>query len=196
MAAKAAGASYKIVLVGDGCTGKTSYVARICREGFYTDYSATMGYETTQVLVNTSVGDKSLVLWDTAGQEKTGPLRDHYYVGAQGAILFLDVTSKVTYKNIPEWHRDVTRVCGDNIPVVLFANKIDIKERKVKEKIINYHTKHPNTMILVQGSVKERIHLNKPVEFLLQRITNNEQLKIESALESSLYAAFEAIDIE
>lgn len=186
----------KVVLVGDGSTGKTSYVARICREGFYKHYVATMGYEKTDVVVDTTAhGEFSLTLWDTAGQEKAGPLRDQYYEGAQGAILFFDVTSRVTYKSIPEWHRDLTRVCGDSLPVVLFANKVDVKERKVKTKSISYHQKHTDNMVLVEGSVKDRICLKEPIEFLLQRITGDADLRIGGSLESSLFAAFENINI-
>ena len=44
-------------------------------------------------------------VWDTAGQEKFGGLRDGYYIGGQCAIIFFDVTSRVTYKNVPNWHR-------------------------------------------------------------------------------------------
>ena len=44
-----------------------------------------------------------------------------------------DVTSRVTYKNVPNWHRDLVRVC-ENIPIVLTGNKVDIKDRKVKAK--------------------------------------------------------------
>ncbi len=51
-----------------------------------------------------------------------------------------DVTSKITYKNVPNWHRDLTRVC-DHIPIVLCGNKVDIKDRKVKPRSINYHRK-------------------------------------------------------
>lgn len=36
-----------------------------------------------------------------------------------------DVTSRITYKNVPNWHRDLTRVC-ENIPIVLCGNKVRI----------------------------------------------------------------------
>lgn len=39
-----------------------------------------------------------------------------------------DVTSKITYKNVPNWHRDLERVC-ENIPIVLCGNKVDVKVR-------------------------------------------------------------------
>jgi GTP-binding nuclear protein Ran len=51
-----------------------------------------------------------------------------------------DVTSRVTYKNVPNWHRDLVRVC-ENIPIVLCGNKVDIKYRKVKAKSIVFHRK-------------------------------------------------------
>ena len=34
-----------------------------------------------------------------------------------------DVTSRITYKNVPKWHKDLTRIC-ENIPIVLVGNKV------------------------------------------------------------------------
>ena len=79
-------------------------------------------------------------VWDTAGQEKFGGLRDGYYIQGQCAIIMFDVTARVTYKNVPNWHRDLVRVC-ENIPIVLCGNKVDIKDRKVKAKAIVFHRK-------------------------------------------------------
>ena len=42
-----------------------------------------------------------------------------------------DVTSRITYKNVPNWHRDLVRVC-ETIPIVLVGNKVDVKERKAR----------------------------------------------------------------
>ena len=58
-----------------------------------------------------------------------------------------DVTSRVTYKNVPNWHRDLVRVC-ENIPIVLTGNKVDIKDRKVKAKSIVFHRKK-NLQVLI-----------------------------------------------
>eukprot|EP00966_Prymnesium_polylepis_P230184 5326287-Prymnesium_polylepis.1 len=44
-----------------------------------------------------------------------------------------DVTSRITYKNVPNWHRDLVRVC-ETIPIVLVGNKVDVKERKVPRR--------------------------------------------------------------
>ena len=49
-----------------------------------------------------------------------------YSIQGQCAIIMFDVTSRITYKNVPNWHRDLVRVC-ENIPIVLCGNKVDIK---------------------------------------------------------------------
>jgi GTP-binding nuclear protein Ran len=77
---------------------------------------------------HTNFGEIIFNVWDTAGQEKFGGLRDGYYIQGQCGIIMFDVTSKITYKNVPNWHRDLERVC-ENIPIVLCGNKVDVKVR-------------------------------------------------------------------
>jgi GTPase SAR1 family protein len=51
------------------------------------------------------LGQIQFDVWDTAGQEKFGGLRDGYYINGQCGIIMFDVTSRITYKNVPNWHR-------------------------------------------------------------------------------------------
>ena len=76
-----------------------------------------------------------------------------------------DVTSRVTYKNVPNWHRDLVRVC-ENIPIVLCGNKVDIKDRKVKAKAIVFHRKK-NLQVCV-GVLNQRT--NGPVNAHLRSV--------------------------
>ena len=69
-----------------------------------------------------------------------GVIYEFVFSTGQCAIIMFDVTSRVTYKNVPNWHRDLVRVC-ENIPIVLCGNKVDIKDRKVKAKSIVFHRK-------------------------------------------------------
>lgn len=61
---------------------------------------------------STNRGKIRFYCWDTAGQEKFGGLRDGYYIHGQCAIIMFDVTSRLTYKNVPTWHRDLCRWDG------------------------------------------------------------------------------------
>jgi len=91
-------------------------------------HSATLGVEVHPLTFSTNFGTICFNVWDTAGQEKFGGLRDGYYIQGQCGIIMFDVTSRITYKNVPNWHRDLERVC-ENIPIVLCGNKVDVKVR-------------------------------------------------------------------
>lgn len=117
---------FKLILVGDGGVGKTTFVRRHLTGEFEKRYVATLGVEVHPLLFHTNRGQIKFNVWDTAGQEKFGGLRDGYYIQGQCAIIMFDVTSCITYKNVPNWHRDLTRVC-ENIPIVLCGNKVEIK---------------------------------------------------------------------
>ena len=51
-----------------------------------------------------------------------------------------DVSSRITYKSVTKWYKDLTRIC-ESIPIVLVGNKVDQKDRKVKARQINFHRK-------------------------------------------------------
>ena len=91
---------------------------------------ATLGVEVHPLTFTTNFGTICFNVWDTAGQEKFGGLRDGYYIQGQCGIIMFDVTSRITYKNVPNWHRDLERVC-ENIPIVLCGNKVDVKVRRI-----------------------------------------------------------------
>ena len=144
--------TFKLVLVGDGGTGKTTFVKRHLTGEFEKKYVATLGVEVHPLVFHTNRGQIRFNVWDTAGQEKFGGLRDGYYIQGQCAIIMFDVTSRVTYKNVPNWHRDLVRVC-ENIPIVLTGNKVDIKDRKVKAKAIVFHRKKNLQVTMIKVSV-------------------------------------------
>ena len=95
------------MLVGDGGTGKTTFVKRHLTGEFEKKYIgtnklliqnlemifivefafviATLGVEVHPLVFHTNRGPIRFNVWDTAGQEKFGGLRDGYYI--QGGYI-------------------------------------------------------------------------------------------------------------
>jgi GTP-binding nuclear protein Ran len=166
--------TFKLVLVGDGGTGKTTFVKRHKTGEFEKRYMATIGVEVHPMKFSTNLGEIVFDVWDTAGQEKFGGLRDGYYINGQCGIIMFDVTSRITYKNVPNWHRDLTRVC-ENVPIVLCGNKVDVKERKVKAKAITFHRK--KNLQYYDISAKSNYNFEKPFLWLARKLVGNNSLE-------------------
>ena len=132
--------------------------------------TATIGVSVHPLDFHTNFGPLRFNVWDTAGQEKYGGLRDGYYIQGECAIIMFDVTSRITYKNVPNWHRDLTRVC-ENIPIVLCGNKVEVKERKVKTKQINFHRK--KNIQYYEISAKTNYNFEKPFLYVAKKLTGD-----------------------
>eukprot|EP00416_Gambierdiscus_australes_P033088 CAMPEP_0171093596 /NCGR_PEP_ID=MMETSP0766_2-20121228/39172_1 /TAXON_ID=439317 /ORGANISM="Gambierdiscus australes, Strain CAWD 149" /LENGTH=211 /DNA_ID=CAMNT_0011552065 /DNA_START=1 /DNA_END=636 /DNA_ORIENTATION=- len=170
----AAGPQFKLVLVGDGGVGKTTFVKRHLTGEFEKRYLPTLGVEVNPLRFGTNCGPLTFNVWDTAGAEKFGGLRDAYYIKGQCAIIMFDVTSRITYKNVPNWHRDIVRVC-EEIPIVLVGNKVDVKDRQVKAKQIQFHRKR--NLQYYDLSARSNYNFDKPFLWLARRLTNQSNLE-------------------
>lgn len=164
---------FKLVLIGDGGVGKTTFVKRHLTGEFEKRYIATLGVEVHPLTFHTSRGPVTFNVWDTAGQEKLSGLRDGYYIGGSCGIIMFDVSSRITYKNVPKWYRDLIRVC-EQVPIVLVGNKVDIKERKVKAKQITFHRRHG--LQYYDISAKSNYQFEKPFLWLARRLSGDSQL--------------------
>lgn len=161
-------ATFKIVLVGEGGVGKSTFVKRHLTGEFETKYVPTLGVEVHPLTFHTTEGPICFNIWDCAGQEKFGELRDGYYIGAQGAIVMYDCTSKLTRKSIDFWKDEVRRVSLTEIPIVVCGNKVDIKGKKQYKK-----TEDPHFLI----SAKSNYNFEKPFLYLARKLTNNPELE-------------------
>jgi GTP-binding nuclear protein Ran len=136
-----------------------------------------MGVEVTPMPFFTNRGQCTLNIWDCAGQEKFGGLRDGYFIQSQCAIIMFDVTSRLTYKNVPNWYRDIMRVWiqeGYQGPIVLVGNKVDIKDRKVMPASITFHRK--KNLQYYDISCRSNYNFEKPFLHLFRKLTGDPNL--------------------
>mmetsp|Transcript_48275 Transcript_48275/g.121540 ORF Transcript_48275/g.121540 Transcript_48275/m.121540 type:complete len:315 (-) Transcript_48275:64-1008(-) len=122
---------YKVIVVGDLGTGKTSLVSRYVKGTFIRGYRATIGVDfilkEIQWNENTTV---KLQLWDIGGQERFTNMTKNYYREATCALVVFDVTREKTFEGLKRWKNDidskVTLPDGSPLPCILLANKCDL----------------------------------------------------------------------
>merc|ERR1712032_935904 len=155
-----------------------TFVKRHLTGEFEKKYIATLGVEVHPMPFYTTKGMIVFNVWDTAGQEKLGGLRDGYYIGGHCGIIMFDVCARITYQNVPKWYKDLVRVC-ESIPICLVGNKVDIKDRKVKAKQITFHRK--KNLQYYDISAKSNYQFEKPFVWLLRRLVNDVNLTLVEA---------------
>lgn len=109
---------------------------QILWEGLYNLKGWTLGVDVHTI----TLGNMRFNVWDCAGQEKFGGLRDAYYLGSQCAIVMFDVTSRLSFKNVPCWVRDWVNYVqvhdpGHVGPIVIVGCKSDASGRKIQREI-------------------------------------------------------------
>ena len=162
---------FKIVIVGDGGVGKTTFINRHLIGDFSPKYVPTMGVDVHPLLFHTNYGTIVFDCWDIAGQERFGGSSDEYYASSKGLILMFDVTSKLSYGHLGEWYDSVL----DDIPLVVCGNKVDMEGRVVKHKDITFHVTHKCQYYDI--SAKSSYNYEKPFLWLAREIMGKKDLE-------------------
>jgi GTP-binding nuclear protein Ran len=155
--------SFKIVLLGDGGVGKTCLMNRLMNDHFEQRYIPTVGVVVYPVKYLSNDNEITIDIYDTAGQEKLGCLRDGYYHQADGAVVMYDSQSKLSAKNIQNWINDFSNV-RPNSPIVICENKSDILSSKIENQLG------------ISISVKDSVNIDEPFISMLRQLLHDESL--------------------
>ncbi|UCC18349.1 MAG: GTP-binding protein [Promethearchaeota archaeon] len=124
---------FKIVIVGDGAVGKTSLIKKFTKGTFERDYVKTIGAQFSKYNKEINGDLVRLLFWDIAGQDDFNFLHHLFYKESRAAIIVYSLEEnelgKNSFTHIKNWHEAIEQHCS-NIPVVLFANKIDLVDEE------------------------------------------------------------------
>lgn len=172
---------FKVLVVGEASTGKTSFIKRYVHHFFSRAYKATIGVD---FALKTLQYDEStlvrLQLWDIAGQERFGSMTRVYYKDAVGAFLVFDINRPKTFEAVLRWKVDLdTKVSlsdGSNIPCLLLANKCDLVQRsKEDEEVLKEFAKQNGFIGVIYTSPKDNINIELAAKILVKEIMRRQQ---------------------
>jgi len=117
----------KLVVVGDGATGKTCMLIRFAEDKFTEEYIPTI-FENRAVKINVDGNELELTLWDTAGQEAYEVIRPLAYKDADVVLICYATDSPESLRNVTQmWVEEIRHYCP-NTPILLIATKSDLKK--------------------------------------------------------------------
>lgn len=174
---------YKILVIGELGTGKTSFIKRYVHQFFSQNYRATIGVDFALKVINWDPQTIiRLQLWDIAGQERFGNMTRVYYKEAVGAFIVFDVTRAATFDAVIKWKEDldskVTLPDGSPIPCMLLANKCDQQKQglvAISSKMDEY-VKQNNFAGWYETSAKDNINIDEAAKALVAKIRANDKL--------------------
>ncbi|EED80580.1 predicted protein, partial [Postia placenta Mad-698-R] len=152
----------KIVVCGDGATGKTSLLNVFTRGWFSAVYEPTV-FE--NYVHDMHVEDQlvELSLWDTAGQEEFDRLRSLSYAETHVVMLCFSIDNPTSLDNIEsKWIDEILEYCP-GVKVCRMPLKCDLREdRATQERLSRYGT---HTVQYEEGlAVARRIRASRYLE--------------------------------
>lgn len=121
---------FKLLLIGDSDTGKSSMLLRYRKNKFEPSFITTIGID---FAVKYSVIDNKKIktqIWDTAGQERFRTITTAYYRGSHGVILVYDITNRKTFESVTNWMTQLSKHSHKDVIIYLVGNKCDNEDKR------------------------------------------------------------------
>jgi Ras-related protein Rab-32 len=168
---------FKIIVVGDYAVGKTTLIRKYTTGVFTDSYKITIGVDfCLKTLKWNDTQDISIQLWDIAGHERFGSMTRIYYQYAIAAVVCFDISRPSTLDNVKKWRDDindkVTMPDGKPIPMILLANKCDIKDVTIDREKLNAFAKENGFVGWFETSSKDAINVERAFNTLIEQILN------------------------
>ena len=82
------------------------------------------------------------------------------YLKSQGIIILFDITNETSFINLKNWMSQIKESCGEDIPILLVGNKIDLEDNRVinKERAMEYANNENIEYIEVSSKTGENIN--------------------------------------
>ena len=127
--------------------------------------------------------DIRYMIYDLAGQPRYDAIRGQYMVGTHAALLVYSISDRVSYDKMMSWIEEFKKVITYDVPMVLIANKIDLRETSNEPLITTdeglelveqikkrYHNQEKDNISFMETSATEHIQIDEAFDLISEYI--------------------------
>lgn len=176
---------FKIIIIGNANTGKSSILDRFVNNRFINDSDITIGVELGfRTIVLEDYTKVKLRLYDTAGQCQFRSLTKSYYRNSVGAIIVYDVSNRKTFDDIHIWIKELKENCPIQPSIIILAaNKTDLEKKRQVTQEEGLLLAEENNFTYAEVSCKQTRNVNEIFytmsEYILDRIRSMDSDTLE-----------------
>ena len=169
--------TWKILMLGDETTGKTSLLNHYISGFVHEDHKLTIGVDFYSKTTSYNGRKVKLHVWVFGGEERFRFLLHQYCKGADAAIFLYNITNPSSLNHLPAWTQLIQEQAG-NIPIMLVGTKSHLKEQRAvtKDQGIQAAQRH-NLSEFIEVSSKTGQNVDHLFETMTEILFNRELTK-------------------
>lgn len=133
--------SYKIILLGDCQTGKSSIIKRYTNNAFLDNPLVSTKTDIYNKSISIQGKSINITIWDSYCEERFKPIGQDYLRNMNIIIIVYDTSNRDSFENIGNWLEETKKVGNENTLIVIVEH-----DKKDKEMLRNFKEKN-----LLQG---------------------------------------------
>lgn len=128
--------SYKIILLGDCQTGKSSIIKRYTNNAFLDNPLVSTKTDIYNKSISIQGKSINITIWDSYCEERFKPIGQDYLRNMNIIIIVYDTSNRDSFENIGNWLEETKKVGNENTLIVIVEHDKKDKEmlRNLKEK--------------------------------------------------------------
>ena len=163
----------KLLVIGDPEVGKSSFIRRFLEDKFSDSPINAKELELKNKILN--IDNQKIVfhVWDglkNATLNKT--TNNELSIRVQGIIIIYEVTSTISFESLNFYINEVKQKCGNDMPILVIGNKIDLDDRLISEEQGENYAKE-NNVEYIEISVKDNINIDESIVKIANKIMAN-----------------------
>lgn len=161
---------FKLVLAGEGATGKTSLLERVKFNRFNETYSLTVGGDVVFLDLDVNEITTRLMCWDSAGQSQFSCIRQAFWKGMKGSIIVFDISWRGSYEAVHSWYYEL-QATAPGTPFVLVGSKADLEvHRQISQEEAQDLATELGAITYIETSAKTGTDATTPFKILIKQI--------------------------